>query len=635
MDLKIILSRLQRPSKAVVTAGMPYANGPLHIGHLAGAQLPADIHARWMGLLIGRENVLYVCGTDDHGSTSELIAMKAGIDVSDAINTIHSGQSAVMERYEIGLDIYSGTSRPETFPRHSARSQTMMRKLYENGLLKKRVSKHWYDPGVDRFLPDRMVTGRCPNPKCNALNAYSDECDACGMQYDAVDLLEPKSAVSNSTPELRDSAHLWLDMWSVSQLMKDWVETKKKAWRPIVLQQVLDDLRPSLKFSQTQEPDYKNLAGDLPKHKRKYARNKEMMLQFESKAHLSEARQTLSDAGIDADLVDGWAYRSISRDIPWGIPMPEVDPDIVNKTLYVWPDSLIAPIAFTEAALEKRGLPTEQYAHYWRDPNAAIYQFLGQDNVFFYVLMQAAMWLGSQDDTTRLPAEGDLQLNDVFGCFHLMVGGHKMSKSRGNFLTAEQLLDERGYSVDQVRYYLALLGLGDKPADFDFEKFDARNAFLAGRMNAAFEKPISAANSKFGGCVPDGVLIDKVEADTFRMAQRYIKSMKHANYPNLLYELENYARKINSLFTKYKPHDDRHPEEQRKNALFSAFYLLKNLMIMLYPFVPGAMTRLRESLQLPETVLSIDELGTGLPAGHQVGQKQVYFPAVVTSEDRS
>ena len=104
--------------------------------------------------------------------------------------------------------------------------------------------------------------------------------------------------------------------------------------------------------------------------------------------------------------------------------------------------------------------------------------------------------------------------------------------------------------------------------------------------------------------------------------------MGKANYPNMLYELENYARKINTLFNKHKPHDDRFPEEQRKDALFSAYYLLKNLMIMLYPYVPQTMNRLREALNLPETVFTIDQLGTGIEAGHVIGQQGSYFPSV-------
>jgi methionyl-tRNA synthetase len=151
-------------------------------------------------------------------------------------------------------------------------------------------------------------------------------------------------------------------------------------------------------------------------------------------------------------------------------------------------------------------------------------------------------------------------------------------------------------------------------------------------MNAAFERPISAAHSKFAGRVPDGQLNEKVAQQTMRIVQRYVRSMDRADYPALLYEIENYARIINSLFTQFKPHDDRFPEPQRRDALFSCFYVLKTLMIMLYPFVPGTMDRLRQSLRLPESVFRIDELGTPLPAGHEIGQKQPYFPAVVVPD---
>jgi methionyl-tRNA synthetase len=150
-------------------------------------------------------------------------------------------------------------------------------------------------------------------------------------------------------------------------------------------------------------------------------------------------------------------------------------------------------------------------------------------------------------------------------------------------------------------------------------------------MNAAFERPISAAHSKFGGRVPDGQLNEKVAQQTVRIVQRYVRSMDRADYPALLYEIENYARSINSLFTQFKPHDDRFPEAERKDALFSCFYVLKTLMIMLYPFVPSTMDRLRQSLRLPESVFRIDELGTPIPAGHELGQKLPYFPAVAVS----
>ena len=218
-------------------------------------------------------------------------------------------------------------------------------------------------------------------------------------------------------------------------------------------------------------------------------------------------------------------------------------------------------------------------------------------------------------------------MTDVFGAFHLTAGGKKMSKSTGNFYSGDELLTDKGYTVDQLRYYLALLGLGEKPSDFDFQKLDERNLFLAGPMNAAFEKPISAAISKFDGRVPEGTLLEKPVKSTVRMVQRYVSAMEKANYPSMLFELENYARIINSLFNQYKPHDDRAPESGRRDALYTCFYVLKSLMIMLYPFVPDTMERLRESLHLPPTVFSVDELGTPIVPGHQVGPKLPYFPA--------
>jgi methionyl-tRNA synthetase len=348
-------------------------------------------------------------------------------------------------------------------------------------------------------------------------------------------------------------------------------------------------------------------------------------LQFNNKPDLEAARTELSARGIETTLADEWAHRSITRDTSWGIPI-EGDPELAGKTLYVWPDSLIAPIAFTQAALIQKGEDAQRYKEFWCDPEARVYQFLGQDNVFFYVLMQGALWLGSQADPHRLPVAGELQLTDIFGCFHLRVNGEKMSKARGNFYTGDQLLGEMGYTVDQVRYYLALLGLPEKLSDFDISKLDERNKFLSGPMNAAFERPISAAHSKFEGRVPEGVLLDKVVADTTRMVRNYVRAMEKASYPGMLFELENYARQINSLFTQHKPHDDRHPLEGRKNALYTAFYVLKNLMIMLYPFVPDAMERLRRSLALPESIFRIDELGTPIPAGHALGSLDTYFP---------
>jgi methionyl-tRNA synthetase len=623
-----ILGRIVRPKRAVVTAGMPYANGPLHLGHLAGAQLPADIHARWLGMLIGRENVLFVCGNDDHGSTSELAALQQGKPVREFIDQVHAHQAATLKRYDIGLDVFSGTSQPEAFGLQRELAADFIRKALANGMLEKRKSLQWYDPKLQRFLSDRFVRGRCPNGSCDNLDAYGDECDRCGRQYEPAELLEPRSAISDATPELRETVHWFLNMWSVAEVLRVWVESKQKVWRTGVVAQVLDQVLPALRLPADQEDAYKPIKATLPRHKQRYARGKQVVLQFESRPDLVSARDLLAKHGIEAALVDDWAYRAITRDTQWGIPLPEIDPELVGKTLYVWPDSLIAPITFSKVALAAHDQDPARYADFWCDPDARVYQFLGQDNVFFYVLMQGAMWLGMQADPQRMPIAGELQMTEVYGCFHLRVAGEKMSKSRGNRYDAHELLDDYKYAPDQIRYYLALLGLAEKQSDFEFQKLDERNLFLAGAMNAAFEKPISAAHSKFGGRVPQGTLHEKVVSETSRIVQLYVKAMQRADYPGLLFEIERYARTINSLFTQFKPHDDRRPEPERADALYSCFYILKNLVILLYPFVPSTMDRVRESLRLPAEVFSVDQLGTGIAAGHELGAKQQYFPAV-------
>ena len=629
VDLDLIKSRCERPKRAVVTAGMPYANGPLHLGHLAGAHIPADIHTRWMGMLIGRENVLFVCGTDDHGSATELSALKSGTSIREWLDQIHDAQETTLGRYGVDLDVYSGTSRPECLQIHTEVCQDFIRRMSKSGLLTKKASRQWYDPEAERFLQDRFVTGHCPNPQCDNEGAYSDGCDSCGEKYDPADLQNPRSAISDATPELRETQHLWLNMWDVSEVLREWIQSKKRAWRKSVYNEVIFTVLPSFRFDRSHEEDYKGFRSELPKHKSRYGAGKKQVLQFESKADMELAIEHMRAKGIATEVVDGWARRSLTRDVSWGIPIPEdVDGEMAGKTLYVWPESLIAPISFSQVALKAKGQDPARYEDFWTSPDAKVYQFLGQDNVYFYVLMQGAMWIATQEETDRPPAPGDYQLTDIFGCYHLQVDGDKMSKSKGNFYTGDQLLDEKGYTADQIRYFLATLGLADKTSNWRFDALDERNRFLAGPMNAALEKPISACHSKFSGVIPEGRLHEKVAKETGKIIQRYLGGMQRANYIVLLGAIENYARLINSMFAQFKPHDDRLPEEERCHALYSSFYVLKNIMIMLYPFVPDTMNRLRESLNLPETVFSIDELGKPMPAEHRIGAQQAFFPSV-------
>lgn len=627
-QLSQVMGRIKRPKKVVVTSGMPYANGPIHIGHMAGCIIPADICARWNKLLIGEDNVLFVFGTDDHGSNSAVVAKQKGLSTKEFVDGIHKAQSNTLDTYKVNPTIYSGTSREETYEGHVEFCQDILRKLHKNGMLEKKTTEQWFDTELEMFLPDRFVYGDCPNPNCENKKAYSDECDDCGMVYEPKQLQNPKSTVSEATPVLKPTAHWWMDMTKVSDQLIEWIGSKSKTWRKVVYQETYSKVLPEFSFEKAKEDDFKSLKEELPKHKSRYAPGKRIIAQFESLGDYKTAMGLLEGKGFELKAEDGWAHRSLTRDVSNGIPVPqEIDPEMKDKTFYVWPESLVAPLGFTAAALKKLGKDPETYKDYWTDPDSRVFQFLGQDNIYFYVIMQGAMWFGSQAETNRQPIAGELQLTDIFGNYHLHMDGEKMSKTKGNFYTADDIL-EKGFTPDQIRYFLAILSLGEKNSNFDFEVFKERNKFLAGPLNAALEKPISACNNKFGGVVPEGKLIGKTKKETYKVVQNYLRMMERGDYAKLLFMVENYARVINGLFTQFKPHDDRHDETERKDALYSSFFILKNVMIMLSPFAPETMEKLRNSLNLPESVLSVDELGKPLEAGHKIGDQVEYFPAV-------
>ena len=135
-------------------------------------------------------------------------------------------------------------------------------------MLEKRTSQQWYDPKLDRFLPDRFVSGKCPNPKCDNDSAYSDECDRCGHAVRAdASCINPRSAISDAIPVLQETAHWWLDMWKVSEILRVWIQGKRSQWRKPVFNEVIDTVLPSLRFDTTHEPKYKEIKAELPKHK--------------------------------------------------------------------------------------------------------------------------------------------------------------------------------------------------------------------------------------------------------------------------------------------------------------------------------------------------------------------------------
>jgi methionyl-tRNA synthetase len=207
----------------LVTAALPYANGPVHIGHLAGVYVPADIYVRYLRLR-GRE-VLFICGSDEHGVPITIKARQEGVSPKDIVDRYHSLNKKAFKDFGISFDIYSRTTNKV----HAETASDFFRKLYDKGEFLEKTTKQYYDNEAGQFLADRYITGTCP--QCSNPSAYGDQCESCGSSLNATDLINPKSAISGSIPVLKDTKHWFLPLDKYEGFLKKWILEENKHWK--------------------------------------------------------------------------------------------------------------------------------------------------------------------------------------------------------------------------------------------------------------------------------------------------------------------------------------------------------------------------------------------------------------------
>lgn len=228
---------IQNPKRYTVTAALPYTNGPIHIGHLAGVYVPADIYTRF--LRQQNKDVAFICGSDEHGVAISMKAKKEGISPQEVIDKYNKIISDSFNEFGISFDNYSRTSAKI----HHDTASEFFRKLYDDGKFIEETTEQLYDAEADQFLADRFVTGTCP--KCNSEGAYGDQCEKCGTSLNATDLINPKSTITGSTPVLKSTKHWFLPLDQYDAFLREWIlEGHKNDWKPNVFGQVkswLDD----------------------------------------------------------------------------------------------------------------------------------------------------------------------------------------------------------------------------------------------------------------------------------------------------------------------------------------------------------------------------------------------------------
>ena len=267
--------------RTLITSALPYANGPVHIGHLAGVYVPADIYARWLRLK--GEDVLFIGGSDEHGVPITLLAKKEGVNPQDIVDRYHGIIKKSFEEFGISFDIYSRT----TSKTHHQVASDFFKTLYDKGEFIEQESDQLYDETAKQFLADRYVTGTCPH--CGNKGAYGDQCEKCGKDLSALELIDPVSTISNSKPVLRKTKHWYLPLDRHQQWLEKWILNDHKEWKS-------------------------NVYGQC---------------------------KSWFDMGLKP--------RAVSRDLDWGISLPL--PDTEGKVLYVWFDAPIGYISNTKELL--------------------------------------------------------------------------------------------------------------------------------------------------------------------------------------------------------------------------------------------------------------------------------------------
>ena len=212
--------------RATVTSALPYANGPVHIGHLAGVYVPADIYVRYLRLK--KEDVLFIGGSDEHGVPITIRAKKEGITPQDVVDRYHTLIKDSFKEFGISFDVYSRT----TSATHRQVASDFFRKLYDKGEFVEKTSMQYYDEEAKQFLADRYITGECPH--CHAEGAYGDQCEKCGTSLSPTDLINPKSAISGSQPVMKETKHWYLPLDKHEEWLRQWILEDHKEWRPNV-----------------------------------------------------------------------------------------------------------------------------------------------------------------------------------------------------------------------------------------------------------------------------------------------------------------------------------------------------------------------------------------------------------------
>lgn len=417
----------------LVTAALPYANGPLHIGHLAGAYLPADIYVRYLRLM--GKDVVFVCGSDEHGAAITVKARKEGVTPQEIVDKYHVLLRDTFQQIGVSFDQYHRTSSPL----HHETSQEFFLKLLENGQFEEKESDQYYDPVAEQFLADRYILGTCPN--CANPDAYGDQCERCGTTLSPTELISPRSTLSGAAPILKPTKHWYLKLNEHENWLRAWINTGVVDGKPV------------------HDPS-------------------------QWKNHVIGQCNSWLDHGLHP--------RAMTRDLDWGVDVPQQIPGSAGKKLYVWLDAPIGYISATKQWALEHG---KDWTNYWLEEDSALVHFIGKDNIVFHCLIFPAI----------LKAHGHyiLPVNVPANQF-LNLEGRKLSTSRNWAVWVHEYCAEFKGQEDALRYNMIKNMPEQRDSEFTWKGFqETTNSELVNNLANFVHRVLVLTHKYYEGLAPD------------------------------------------------------------------------------------------------------------------------------------
>ncbi|NLY97581.1 MAG: class I tRNA ligase family protein [Clostridiaceae bacterium] len=632
MDLKnenIELSRPVFPKRAVVTAGMPYGNKGLHLGHVGGVFVHADAFARFLRDRIGKDNVIFISGTDCYGSpiseNYRQLVEKGEFEgtIEEFVQYYHEDQKRVLGEYNISLNLYAASGLGRSKEIHREMSKWFIENLYKNKHLRKMTTSQFYDTEYNVLLNGRQVVGQCPIDGCQSDKGYADECSL-GHQYMPQDLINPKSTLSGKRPAMVDVTNWYFNLNEFHDLLKQWVEQLKEipGYRNFVITSIEEFLEPPVIYIKKDQLEALEAIKDkLPPYEFQNEENKSSALMIFDSLELREKACTiLAEHTIRFRTGKTLVPFRLTGNIDWGVPAPNLE-GLEGLTIWVWPESLWAPLSFTKTYLEKIGRDPEDWKTYWCSKEAKVFQFIGEDNVYFYGPVEMAMFMGQQgENPTAYPEDGQMQLPLLIVNNHLLFLNKKASSS-GKIKppSAEELLNH--YTAEQLRAHFLGLGLGIRSVGFQPKPFNPnateRDAdpvlkegnLLSNVFNRAVRSCFYTVQKYFDGKIPLRRISEEVLSEANKTVLEYEQLMSRFEFHQVMNLLDVYIRNINKYWSKYiRIAETENDAELRAQTLVDTFHMVKTAAVLMHPIAPEGTEMIREYLNIDESLWSWDNI---------------------------